>query len=45
MLSEPSKGNYSLIIKNVESGDNGQYNALATNSNGEVIAAFSLITK
>ena len=43
IISEPEKEYYSLVIKNAESSDNGQYHAIATNANGEVLAAFSLI--
>ncbi len=42
-LTEIEKGNYSLVINSADLSDNGQYHALATNSNGEVLAAFSLI--
>jgi hypothetical protein len=42
-LSNTESGEYSLEIPTVLATDNGQYHALASNSNGEVIGAFSLI--
>jgi hypothetical protein len=40
---EPQNNTHSLIIPAALSTDDGQYHVLASNSNGEVIAAFSVI--
>ena len=41
--SDEESGNYALVIPTSLSIDDGQYHASASNSNGEVIAAFSII--
>lgn len=41
--SDEESGKYALVIPTCLSIDDGQYHASASNSNGEVIAAFSLI--
>lgn len=43
ITSDEESGTYSVDIPTCLSIDDGQYHATASNSNGEVIAAFSLI--
>ncbi len=41
-FSNPSSGKYVFEIPTVLSTDDGDYHAIASNTNGDVIAAFSL---
>ena len=41
--ADEESGSYALVIPTCLSIDDGQYHAAASNSNGEVIAAFSLV--